>query len=140
MPDDPEFQKRLINQLSSVIDGMKVLNDRISGNWETMGRFEAEFTKLSRQNNQLRTDILDIKSELGQFRTEASQRLQALLHRMEEIENVVDGNSSNIRELRIEARSHYNDILTAIQDGLKNSISFRELSERVDELERRSAL
>jgi hypothetical protein len=45
-----------------------------------------------------------------------------------------------IRELRIEVRGQYNDILTAIQDGLQNSISFRELSGRVDELERRAGM
>lgn len=140
MSEDSEFQKRLISQLSSVIDGMKTLNDRISGNLDAVGRFEAEFAKLSRQNNQLRSDVLDVKSELTQFRAEASQRLQALLHRMDEIENFVDGNSNHIRELRIEIRSQYNDILTAIQDGLQNSIASRELSDRVDELERRAGI
>ena len=85
MSEDFDFQKRLINQLSSVIDGMKTLNDRISGNLEAMGRFEVEFTKLSRQNNQVRGDILEVKSELSQFRVEANQRFQALLHRMDEI-------------------------------------------------------
>ncbi|PZM07951.1 hypothetical protein [Rhizobium tubonense] len=114
MSEDSEVQKRLINQLSSVIDAMKALNERISGNLETLGRFEAEFTKLSRQNNQLRNDILDVKSEVDQFRSEANQRLQALLHRMDEIENVVDGNSNRIRELRVEGRGQYNDSLTAI--------------------------
>ncbi|WP_154722851.1 hypothetical protein [Ciceribacter sp. T2.26MG-112.2] len=140
MSEHSEFQKRLISQLSSVIDGMKTLNDRISGNLDAVGRFEAEFAKLSRQNNQLRSDVLDVKSELTQFRAEASQRLQALLHRMDEIENFVDGNSNHIRELRIEIRSQYNDILTAIQDGLQNSIASRELSDRVDELERRAGI
>lgn len=140
MSEDSEFQKRLISQLSSVIDGMKTLNDRISGNLDAVGRFEAEFAKLSRQNNQLRSDVLDVKSDLTQFRAEASQRLQALLHRMDEIENFVDGNSNHIRELRIEIRSQYNDILTAIQDGLQNSIASRELSDRVDELERRAGI
>lgn len=140
MSEESEFQKRLLNQLSSVIDGMKTLNDRIADNLEAMGGFEAEFTKLSRQNTQLRGDILDVKSELGQFRSEARQRLQALLHRLDEIENFVDGNSDYIRELRTEVRSQYNDILTAIQDGLQNSIACRELSDRVDELERRTGV
>lgn len=126
MSEDSDFQKRLISQLSSVIDGMKTLDDRISGNLDAVGRFEAEFAKLSRQNNQLRSDVLDVKSELTQFRAEASQRHQALLHRMDEIENFVDGNSNHIRELRIEIRSQYNDILTAIQDGLQNSIASRD--------------
>ena len=140
MNDDSDFQKRLMIQLSSVIDGMKTLNDRISGNLENINRFEAEFTKLSRQNNQLRSDILDVKSELGQFRAEANQRLHALLQRMDEVENVVDGNSNHVRELRIEARSQYNDILTAIQDSLQNSIATRELADRVEHLEQRAGM
>lgn len=137
MTDDTEFQKRLVNQLSLVIDGMKSLNERISGNLDTVGRFETEFVKITRQNNQIRSDILDIKSDLGQFRSETNQRLQALFHRVDEIETIVDGNAKGIKELQIENRSHYNDILTALQDGLHNSISVREISERVDELERR---
>lgn len=140
MSEDLDFQKRLMAQLSLVIDGMKTLNERVAGNLESVGRFEAEFIKLSRQNIQLRSDLLDVKSELGQFRAEANQRLQAVLHRIDEIENVVDGNSHHVRELRIEARSQYNDILTAIQNGLQNSISSRELSERVEELERRAGM
>ncbi|MCM2477028.1 hypothetical protein HGO38_26615 [Rhizobium sp. CG5] len=140
MSEDAEFQKRLMTQLSLVIDGMKTLNERVAGNLESVGRFEAEFLKLSRQNIQLRSDLLDVKSELGQFRAEANQRLQAVLHRIDEIETVVDGNSNHIRDLRIEARSQYNDILTAIQSGLQNSILSRDLSERVDALERRAGL
>lgn len=136
MSEESDFQKRLINQLSSVIDGMKTLNERISGNLETLGRFEVEFTKQERQGNLLRRDILDLKSDMGQFRSETNLRLQALLQRMDEIETVVDGNSPHIRALRIEASGQYNDILTAIQEGLLNNLSLRELSDRVVALER----
>lgn len=136
MSEESEFQKQLLNQLSSIIGGMKMLNDRISSNVETVGRFDAEFTKLSRQNNQLRSDILEMKG----VQEQTNLRLQSLLHRIDEIENVIDGNSNQIRDLRSEVRGHYNDILTAIQDGIKNSISFRELEERVEELERRSGM
>lgn len=140
MSEDAEFQKRLLNQLSSVLDGMKTLNERISGNMESMARYDVEFAKLTRQNNQLRSDILDVKSELTHFRTETGQRLQALSRRIDEIENFVDGNYKNIHEMRIELRGQYNDILTAIQDGLQNSITSRELADRIDELERRAGM
>lgn len=140
MSEDLEFQKRLINQISSAIEGMKNLNERITANVEALGRFDVEFTKLSRQNNQLRSDVLDVKSELGHFRVEASQRLNAIFSRLDEVENVVDSNSKYIRDLASENRSHYNDILTALQDGLHNNISIRELTERIEELERRSGM
>ncbi|MEH0293033.1 hypothetical protein V6R98_14540 [Agrobacterium sp. CCNWLW71] len=114
MSEDLEFQKRLINQISSAIEGMKHLNERISANVEALGRFDVEFTKLSRQNNQLRSAVLDVKSELGHFRVEASQRLNAIFSRLDEVENVVDNNSKHIRDLAGENRSYYNDILTAL--------------------------
>jgi chromosome segregation ATPase len=144
MPDDSDFPIRLMHQLSSLIDGMKTLNERVA---ETMGatdRFDAEFTKLSRYSNQLRSDVLDVKSEVqqhrsetSQFRSDINQRLQAILHRMDELENAVDANSNQIRELRSDARSQYNEILTALQTGLQNNVSLRELVDRVEDLERR---
>ncbi len=182
MTEEADFQRGLMIQLSTLIDGMKVLNGHVAGNLERIGRFDAEFIKLSRQGIQVRSDILDIKSifsqfrsdvsqilaeltefrveftqhrsefsqhrsdfsqlrsELTQFRTEIATQLKALLLRMDEIENVVDGNSRDIKELRSELVSRYNDILTALQDGLSNRIASRELWERVDELWRRRDL
>ncbi|WP_139198863.1 hypothetical protein [Xaviernesmea oryzae] len=116
------------------------MNERISGNLETIGRFDAEFTKLSRHHAQVRGDILDVKAEVAQFRADVTQRLQALLLRMDEVENSIDAGDSRIKDLQRENRGQYNDILTAIQDGLQNSIAYRELSERVELLERRSQL
>ncbi|MFN3832647.1 MAG: hypothetical protein ACK4SQ_10490 [Allorhizobium sp.] len=114
MSEDAEFQKRLLNQLSSVLDGMKTLNERISGNMDSMARYDAEFANLTRQNSQLRSDILGVKSELTHFRTETVQRLQALSRRIDEIENFVDDNYKNIHEMRTELRGQYKDIMTAI--------------------------
>lgn len=161
MSEDFEFQKRLIHQFSAILDGMKTLNSNISENISAIGRFESEFTKLSRQNTQVRGDVLEMKSEhtrtrseIAQFRSDFAQfqtdvthrfdalvhRLEALLHRMEEIENTIDGNSEHIREMRIELRSQYNDILTALQGGLQNTIGLSDLTERVEALERRAGM
>jgi chromosome segregation ATPase len=154
MSEDFEFQKRLIHQFSAVLDGMKTLNSNISENISAIGRFESEFTKLSRQNTQVRGDVLEMKSEhtlfrsdFAQFRTDITHRFEALvhrlevlLHRMEEIENTIDGNSEHIREMRIELRSQYNDILTALQGGLQNTIALSDLTERVEALERRAGM
>lgn len=161
MSEDFEFQKRLIHQFSAVLDGMKTLNSNISENISAIGRFESEFTKLSRQNTQMRGDVLDMKSEFSLFRTDVThrfdalahrlealeprlealaQRLEALHHRMEEIDNTIDGNSAHIREMRIELRSQYNDILTTLQGGLQNTIALSDLTERVEALERRAGM
>ncbi|WP_137156332.1 hypothetical protein [Rhizobium sp. FKL33] len=61
MSEDFEFQKRLIHQFSVILDGMKTLNSNISENISAIGRFELEFTKLSRQNTQVRGDVLEMK-------------------------------------------------------------------------------
>jgi predicted nucleic acid-binding Zn-ribbon protein len=154
MSEDFEFQKRLIHQFSAVLDGMKTLNSNISANIDAIGRFESEFTKLSRQNTQVRGDVLEVRSDFAQFRTDVThrfdalehrleslaQRLEALHHRMEDIENTLDANSEHIRETRIELRSQYNDILTALQGGLQNTTALRDLTERVEALERRAGM
>ncbi|MCV3765678.1 hypothetical protein [Rhizobium sp. TRM95796] len=168
MSEDFEFQKRLIHQFSAVLDGMKTLNGNISENIGAIGRFESEFTKLSRQNTQVRGDVLEMRSEhtlfrsdFAQFRTDVThrfdalahrleaierrlealaQRLEALHHRMEDIENTLDANSEHIREMRIELRSQYNDILTALQGGLQNTTALSDLTERVEALERRAGM
>ncbi|MBB1248334.1 hypothetical protein [Rhizobium sp. G21] len=109
----------------------------------------------------MRGDVLEMRSEhtlfrsdFAQFRTDVThrldalahrlealaQRLEALHHRMEDIENTLDANSEHIREMRIELRSQYNDILTALQGGLQNTTALSDLTERVEALERRAGM
>ncbi len=144
MSEDMAFQRSLLDYLSSLIDGMKTLNHHVSGHIEAIGRFDVEFTKISRQNNQLATNVLNVSSEMAQFRMETSQkfdslfnRLEAMLLRLDEIENAVDGNSRQIKELSTDVRSQYNDILTALQHGVQNSVAIRELADRIEAIERR---
>lgn len=151
MSEDMDFERRLFGYLSSVMDGMKSLNATIASNIQAMGRYDVEFTKISRYHHQLTTDMIDLKSEAGQSRlaisqlrlemgnrfSELNQRLDAVFHRLDDIENTVGDNSSQIKELQIEARSHYNDILNAIQDSSNNRISIRSIFERLENIERR---
>ncbi len=155
MAEDREFQSMLIGNLSSLIDGMKVLNQSVANNLQTTHRFDAEFIKLSRQNMQLRDqmiefhsqtrgDIHDIRSEMAtfrsemaKFRTEVNSRLDALFHRVGELENIVEGCVKQLRELAIEARSQYNEILNALQGNLQNRSTIEDLNERLEALERR---
>ena len=151
MAEDREFQNSLVNHLSSLIDGMKMLNQSVANNLQTTHRFDAEFTKLSRQNMQLRDQMIefhsqtrgdfhDIRSEMAKFRTEVNTRLDALFHRVGELENTVEGCVTQLRELAIEARSQYNEILNALQGNLQNRSAIEDLNERLEALERRFGL
>jgi polyhydroxyalkanoate synthesis regulator phasin len=148
MAEDREFQNSLVNHLSSLIDGMKMLNQSVANNLQTTHRFDAEFIKLSRQNMQLRDqmiefhsqtrgDIHDIRSEMAKFRAEVNSRLDALFLRVGELENAVEGCVTQLRELAIEARSQYNEILNALQGNLQNRSAIEDLNERLEALERR---
>lgn len=155
MAQDREFQSMLIGNLSSLIDGMKVLNQSVANNLQTTHRFDAEFIKLSRQNIQLREEMIEFRSEmrgdihdirsematfrseLAKFRTEMNTRLDALFHRVGELENIVEGCVTQLRELAIEARSQYNEILSALQGNLQNRSAIEDLNERLEALERR---
>ncbi|PYB77629.1 hypothetical protein [Rhizobium wuzhouense] len=169
MAEDREFQNSLVNHLSSLIDGMKMLNQSVANNLQTTHRFDAEFIKLSRQNMQLRDDMIafrsemhgdfhDVRSEMttlkrdvatltgemisfrtemAKFRTEVNTRLDALFHRVGELENTAEGCATQLRELAIEARSQYNEILNALQGNLQNRRAIEDLNERLEALERR---
>lgn len=162
MSEEREFQSMLIGHLSSLIDGMKVLNQSVANNLQTTHRYDAEFIKLSRQNMQLRDQMIDFhsqtrgdihdirsematfrtgltafRSEMAEFRTEVNSRLDALFLRVGELENIVEGCVTQLRELAIEARSQYNEILNALQGNLQNRSAIEDLNERLEALERR---
>ena len=158
MAEDREFQNSLVNHLSSLIDGMKMLNQSVANNLQTTHRFDAEFIKLSRQNMQLRDQMIEFhsqtrgdfhdirsematfRSEMAKFRTEVNTRLDALFLRVGELENIVEGCVAQLRELAIEARSQYNEILNALQGNLQNRSAIDDLNERLEALERRFGL
>nr|MDH4414991.1 hypothetical protein [Rhizobium sp.] len=109
----------------------------VANNLQTTHRFDAEFIKLSRQNIQLRDEMIEFRSEMSAFRKEVNSRLEALFHRVGELENVVEGCVIQLREFAIEARSQYNDILNALQGNLQNRSAIDDLNERLEALERR---
>jgi archaellum component FlaC len=158
MSTDAEFQRGLYNHMSSLIDSMQGLNRRLMETITLTDRFDVEFAKISRHNNQFRQDMIDLKSEvaqlrgevaqvrgevaqvradLDQFRDETRTRLDSLFHRIDDLETAVSDNSRQIKTLTLDVTSHSNEILNAVQGGLQNKISLEELVERIEALERR---
>lgn len=165
MSEEAEFPKHLVGYMSSIIDGMQVLNAQIGRNIETSGRFQTELFKISRQYNTLTEMVFGIQAEMRQGflavdrRFEAIERrfdaidqrfdnsdqrfgaieirLDAILRRLDEVESISHENADIIKELRIEGNRQHNEVLNAIQSGLQNKTALEELTERVAELERR---
>lgn len=158
MSEEAEFPKHLIGYMSSIIDGMQVLNAQIGRNIETSARFESELFKINRQYNTLtemvfgmqaemrqgfqavdrRFDVIDQRLDAFDGRLNALEgRLDAISLRLDEIEASCHENAVLIKELRIESNRQHNEVLNALQIGLQNKIALEELTERVAELERR---
>lgn len=158
MSSDAEFQRGLYNQMSSLIDAMQGVNRRLMETMTMTDRFDVEFAKISRHNNQFRLDMIDLKSELvqvrgevgqlrgevaqlraefEQFREESRTRMDSLFHRIDELETAVSDNSRQIKALTLDVASHSNEILNAVQGGWQNKISLEDLVERIEALERR---
>jgi DNA repair exonuclease SbcCD ATPase subunit len=158
MSEEAEFPKHLVGYMSSIIDGMQVLNAQIGRNIETSARFETELFKINRQYNTLTEMVFGIQAEMRQGflavdrrfdaidqrlddfdgRLNALEgRLDAISLRLEEIEATGHENAVLIKELRIENNRQHNEVLNALQIGLQNKTALEELTERVAELERR---
>lgn len=158
MSEEAEFPKHLIGYMSSIIDGMQVLNAQIGRNIETSARFESELFKINRQYNTLtemvfgmqaemrqgfqavdrRFDVIDQRLDAFDGRLNALEgRLDAISLRLDEIEASCHENAVLIKELRIESNRQHNEVLNALQIGLQNKTALEELTERVAELERR---
>ena len=158
MSEEAEFPKDLIGYMSSIIDGMQVLNAQIGRSIETSARFETELFKINRQYNTLTEMVFGIQTEMRQgflavdrrfdaveqrldavdARLDALEaRLDAISLRLDEIEATGHENAVLIRELRIEGNRQHNEVLNALQIGLQNKTALEELTERVAELERR---
>ncbi|SMC96437.1 hypothetical protein SAMN05880593_11260 [Rhizobium sp. RU36D] len=151
MSEELEFTKRLYGQFSSLIETIKVMNTGIGRHIEAVGRFETEIVKLNRHAHQHRQDLGDVRSgveqvrgEMGQVRgdisqmhTKISHQLDGILLRLDELENAVNSNGLDIKTLQTEAVSQYNDVLNAIQGSTHNNILLRELTERIEAIERR---
>ena len=166
MQDNSDIQRQVFTRIADFMEGFKALNTMLMHNIDSVGRFEGEFRKITRQNNQvlqshielrseisalrsdfghlqvefggLRSDMGQLRSEFGElrsdandFRTETSKRLDAILRRLNDLENGQDKLANELRDIHIELRSQYNQILTASQDGLFSRLNLSELEERV---------
>ncbi|PSJ60132.1 hypothetical protein C7I84_12665 [Mesorhizobium ephedrae] len=106
-----------------------------------------EMVKFSRNQIQLRSDVGDIRGEIGELRADVDRRFEAIdrrfdaiLARLDESDAAADKNADDIRKMRIELTSQYNDILNALQSGHQAKLDIDEINARLDELERRAGL
>lgn len=144
MSKEAEFPKHLVGYMSSIIDGMQVLNAQIGRSIETSARFESELFKINRQYNTLTEMMLDFRESVdrrfdavdGRL-TALEGRLDAISLRLDEIEASCHENAILIKELRLDSNRQHNEVLNALQIGLQNKTALEELTERVAELERR---
>ena len=145
-----------------MVDAVLMLSGNVGALTEKVGRQEAGFEKLSRQYHQLRQDIIkldakvesarrDLGAEVSELRAEFVKfqsllyarfaellsRLDAIVVRLDEVESTIDLHAKELRAATIELLSQFNAILTATQDSARNQITLRELTERIERLERR---
>jgi chromosome segregation ATPase len=120
-----------------------------------------EMMKFSRNQIQLRSDVGDIRGEIGELRADMEarfvgldrrfdaidrrfeaidRRFEAVLTRLDDLDAATDKNADDIRKMRIELVSQYNDILNALQSGHQAKLNIDEINARLDELERRAGL
>lgn len=81
MSDDTDFQRQMLTKMASMIEGTKALTDRVGVMTDKIGRYDAEFEKLSRQNHILRQEVLTVRSEALQHKSDVTSRLDALANR-----------------------------------------------------------
>ena len=153
MASDDECQTRLLRHLTSMLESQQSLNSRLSEVIDRNSAYDAGFTKLHRQihsskdvlidiradTSSTRSDVTNLRSDINGLRSEFAQRLNATNSRFEELENASEKSTALIKELRIEAASHYNEILNAVQSGMINAPDLRGLTERVENIEKRLA-
>jgi hypothetical protein len=64
-------------------------------------------------------------------------RLDAIAARLEEVERLDDERAGDIKKLRIELITQYNDILSALQMASNSAADAKEFRERPEQIERR---
>lgn len=72
MASDDEFQNRLLQQLTTLLESQRSLNSGLSKVVEREADFDAEFAKLSRQVHSLRENLVDIRSDTSGLRSDTS--------------------------------------------------------------------
>jgi hypothetical protein len=121
-----ESQKRTINSLERV-------NTRFD-------KVESELVKGTRNGLKLQEDLSALAAQVSAFGSEITGQVRALASRLDEVENHVDENIAETKAARIEIVGMQNEVLNALQTGLKNITDVNDLRDRPSALERRLGL
>lgn len=162
-------EQTFVSMFDTLIDGQRKVMTLLGQLGTRVSENSAEMVKFSRNQIQMRSDIGELRADVAYLRSEMDRRfdavnesmnrrfdaagdsvdrrfvamevrLDALLARMQEIEQSLDSVSTEIRDLKIELITQYNKVLNAIQSGERSLLDIEEIHARLDELERRAGL
>ncbi|OLP59404.1 hypothetical protein BJF93_11820 [Xaviernesmea oryzae] len=104
---------------------------------EALAALRQEISTVRQQLEAARQDVWGIRDELTPFRSDMLSRLGGLSNRLADLESTLSSGTFDLRGLRAEAMSHYNQSLSG--RGSHERLSISDLSERVHTLEQRIA-
>jgi len=162
-------EQTFVSMFDTLIDGQRKVMTLLGQMATRVSENSAEMVKFSRNQIQMRSDIGELRADVTHLRSEMDRRfdamnesmnrrfeaaagsadrrfagldvrLDALLARMQEIEQSLGSVVAEIRELKIELITQYNQVLNAIQSGERSLLDIEEIHARLDELERRAGL
>lgn len=143
MPDQDSNYRQTMNQISALMDLMRPMINQVGRLTDSVGRYDAEFTKIGRHFHDLRQDMITLQTaqartdaKLDQLTQSMTTRLDAIFIRLDEIENTGLRNEKAIRDLASEMVLQHNTILNALQDSHNNKLALEQFDERLSELER----
>ena len=126
--------------LNALIETQKHFLRSWEGAITKFGQIETDLVKLTRQSLKTQEDLSMMRSEVSGFRSDVTTRLDAVVARLTELENMVERSASEPRGARSEIVSMQNEVLNAVQAGTMGEGDIRQLKARLSELERRLAL
>ncbi len=101
---------KLLALIEALFNGQKRTLSMVEAAIEKFSTVETEITKLNRKMNSLQ----DLASR---HHSETSNRLSAIISRIDEAEAVLDERSRDLKRTQIEVVGQYNDVLNALQDA-----------------------
>lgn len=101
---------KLLALIEALFNGQKRTLSMVEAAIEKFSTVETEITKLNRKMNSLQ----DMASR---HHSETSNRLSAIISRIDEAEAVLDERSRDFKRTQIEVVGQYNDVLNALQDA-----------------------
>jgi uncharacterized phage infection (PIP) family protein YhgE len=101
---------KLLALIEALFNGQKRTLSMVEAAIEKFSTVETEITKLNRKMNSLQ----DLASR---HHSETSNRLSAIISRIDEAEAVLDERSRDFKRTQIEVVGQYNDVLNALQDA-----------------------